>query len=47
MHFDPKQKEIINIVDNNGFLTVYQFDRKEKGDKLKLVKNVCLFGEES
>ena len=47
VHFDPKQKEIINIVDNNGYLTVYQFDRKEKGDKLKLVKNVCLFEEEA
>ena len=47
VQFDPKQKEIINIVDNNGYLTVYQFDRKEKGDKLKLVKNVFLFGEES
>ena len=47
VHFDPKQKEIINIVDNNGNLTVYQFDRKEKGDKLKLVKNVCLFEIES
>ena len=47
VQFDPKQKEIINIVDNNGYLTVYQFDRKEKGDKLKLVKNAFLFGEES
>ena len=47
VHFDPKQKEIINIVDNNGYLTVYQFDRKEKGDKLKLIKNVSLFEEGS
>ena len=47
IHFDPKKKEIINIVDNNGYLTVYQFDRKERGDKLKLVKSVCLFEEES
>ena len=43
IHFDPKQKEIINIVDNNGYLTVYQFDRKEKGDKLKLIRNISLF----
>ena len=41
--FDPKQKDIINIIDNNGYLTQYQFDRKEKGDKLKSVKNICLF----
>jgi len=47
VHFDPKQKEIINIVDNNGYLTVYQFDRKEKGDKLKLIKNISLFEEDS
>ena len=47
IHFDQKKKEIINIVDNNGYLTVYQFDRKERGDKLKLVKSVCLFEEES
>ena len=45
VQFDPKQKEIINIIDNNGFLTSYQFDRKEKGDKLKLVKSVSLFEE--
>ena len=43
VQFDPKQKEIINIIDNNGFLTSYQFDRKEKGDKLKLIKRVSLF----
>ena len=47
VHFDPKQKDFINIVDDNGDLKVYQFDRKEKGDKLKLVKNVCLFENES
>jgi len=47
VHFDPKQKENINIVDNNGYLTVYQFDRKEKGDKLKLVKNMSLLEEDS
>ena len=47
VRFDPKQKEIINIIDNNGYLTVYQFDRKEKGDKLKLIKNICLFEEDS
>ena len=41
--FDPKQKNIINIIDNNGYLTEYEFDRKEKGDKLKSIKNVCLF----
>ena len=43
--FDPKQKDIINIVNNGGILNVYHFDRKEKGDKFKLVKNVCLFEE--
>ena len=47
LHFDSKQKEIINIVDNGGNLTVYQFDRKEKGDKLKLVKKVSLFDDNS
>ena len=43
VQFDPKQKEIINVVDNNGVLTSYQFDRKEKGDKLKIIKSVSLF----
>ena len=47
IHFDSKQKEIINIVDNGGNLTVYEFDRKEKGDKLKLVKKVSLFNDDS
>ena len=45
-HFDPKKKDIINVVDNEGYLTVYQFDRKEKGDKFKLIRNVCLFEED-
>ena len=45
--FDPKQKDIVNVVNNGGFLTVYQFDRKEKGDKFKSLKNICLFEEDS
>ena len=45
-HFDPKKKDIINVVDNGGFLTVYQFDRKEKGDKMKTIKIHCLFEED-
>jgi len=44
--FDPKKKDIINVVNNGGFLTVYQFDRKEKGDKFKSLKNICLFEED-
>ena len=44
--FDPKNKSIINVVNNGGFLTVYQFDRKEKGDKFKPLKNFCLFEED-
>ena len=44
--FDPKKKDIINVVNNGGFLTVYQFDRKEKGDKFKSLKNMCLFEED-
>lgn len=44
--FDPKKKDIINVVNNGGFLTVYQFDRKEKGDKFKTLKNACLFEED-
>ena len=31
--FDPKQKDIINVVNNGGVLTEYHFDRKDKGDK--------------
>lgn len=45
--FDPKQKDIINIIDNNGYLTKYQFDRKEKGDKLKKVEHICLFEKDN
>ena len=45
--FDPKQKDIINIVNNGGTLTVYHFDRKEKGDKFKCIKNICLFKEDN
>ena len=45
--FDPKKKDIVNVVNNGGFLTVYQFDRKEKGDKFKSIKNICLFEEDS
>ena len=44
--FDPKKKDIINVVNNGGFLTVYQFDRKQEGDKFKTLKNVCLFEED-
>ena len=44
--FDPKQKDIINVVNNGGFVTVYHFDRKEKGDKFKSLKNICLFEED-
>ena len=44
--FDPKKKDIINVVNNNGFLTVYQFDRKGKGDNFKIIRNVCLFEED-
>ena len=44
--FDPKQKDIINVVDNEGYLTVYQFDRKEKGDSFKPIKHFCLFEED-
>ena len=44
--FDPKKKDIINVVNNGGFLTVYQFDRKEKGDKFKTLNNICLFEED-
>ena len=44
--FDPKRKDIINVVNNGGFLTVYQFDRKEKGDKFKTLNNICLFEED-
>ena len=38
--FDPKKKDIINVVNNGGFLTVYQFDRKQEGDKFKSLRNV-------
>ncbi len=44
--FYPKKKDIINVIDNGGFLTVYQFDRKEKGDKMKTIKITCLFEED-
>ena len=44
--FDPKKKDIINVVNNGGFLTVYQFDRKKEGDRFKTIKNVCLFEED-
>ncbi len=44
--FDPKKKDIINVVNNGGFLTVYQFDRKQEGDKFKTLKNICLFEED-
>jgi len=44
--FDPKKKDIINVINNGGFLTVYQFDRKEKGDKFKTLNNICLFEED-
>jgi hypothetical protein len=44
--FDPKKKDIINVVDNEGYLTVYQFDRKEKGDDCNILKNICLFEED-
>ena len=44
--FDPKKKDIINVVNDIGFLTVYQFDRKKEGDKFKTIKNVSLFEED-
>ena len=44
--FDPKKKDIINVFNNGGFLTVYQFDRKQEGDKFKTLKNICLFEED-
>jgi len=44
--FDPKEKNIINVISDNGYLTVYQFDRKQIGDKFKEVKNICLFQED-
>lgn len=43
--FDPKKKDIINVVNNGGFLTVYQFDRKQEGAKFKTLKTICLFEE--
>ena len=44
--FDPKKKDIINVVNSGGFLTVYQFDRKKEGDRFKTFKNVCLFEQD-
>ena len=44
--FDPKEKDIINVVNDKGFLTVYQFDRKKEGHKFKTIKNICLFEED-
>ena len=44
--FDPKQKDIINVVNNGGVLTEYHFDRKDKGDKFKSIKKISLFRED-
>ena len=44
--FDPKKKDIINLVNNKGTLICYKFNRKEQGKNFKVVETKDLIEED-